>query len=191
MLYPAQIAFGATLTIGAVTVALILIDPLTSTVAMAGFGGGYFAILRFFRGRLIRNSERIAQDQNRVVKAIQEGTGGIRDILIDGTQAVFLDQFRTADRSLRRAQGSNAIIAGTPRVAMECIAMLLVSGLAVVLSGRPGGVVGGLPVLGALALGGQRLLPLYQQFYTAAMQVLGQRALLGSLIQCFGRSFRP
>ena len=183
MLYPAQIAFGATLTIGAVTAALVVIDPLTSTVAMVGFGGGYFVILRFFRGRLIRNSELIAQEQNRVVKAIQEGTGGIRDILIDGTQAVFLDQFRTADRSLRRAQGSNAIIAGTPRVAMECIAMLLVSGLAVVLSGRPGGVVGGLPVLGALALGGQRLLPLYQQFYTAATQVLGQRALLGVALE--------
>jgi ATP-binding cassette subfamily B protein len=66
---------------------------------------------------------------------------------------------------------------------MDGVAMLLISTLAVVLSGRPGGIADGLPVLGALALGGQRLLPLYQQCYAAMASVLGSRALLATTLE--------
>ena len=178
MFGPLQTVIGSALTMVTVTVALVLIDPVVATVAMLSFGGGYVAVTWVFSARLKRNSQRIDREQTRVIKAIQEGIGGIRDVLIDGTQTVFLDQFRSADRPMRQAHGSNRVIQLAPRVVMEGVAMLLVSILAVVLSGRQGGIAGGLPVLGALVLGGQRLLPLYQQFYTAVTTILGYRASL-------------
>ena len=178
MFSPLQTVIGSALTMVTVTVALVLIDPVVATVAIVSFGGGYVAITWAFRARLQRNSQRIDREQTRVIKAIQEGIGGIRNVLIDGTQTVFLDQFRSADRPMRRAHGSNRVIQLAPRVVMEGVAMLLVSTLAVVLSNRQGGIAGGLPVLGALVLGGQRLLPLYQQFYNAVTSIFGYRASL-------------
>jgi ATP-binding cassette subfamily B protein len=183
VLLPVQIASGSLFTIATVMITLILIDPLIATIAVGGFGGGYVATTQIFRNRLKRNSQRIAQEQTRLVKAIQEGTGGIRDILIDGTQSLFLDQFRNSDRPRRQAIGSIHVIAQTPRIVMEGVAMLLISMLAVAVSGQPDGIAGGLPTLGAMALGGQRLLPLYQQCYSAATNVLGRRSLLVNALE--------
>ncbi|MAQ55234.1 MAG: ABC transporter ATP-binding protein [Chloroflexi bacterium] len=183
MFAPLQVVIGSVLTMVTVTGALLLIDPVIAMIAMVGFGGGYVAITWVLSDRLKDNSRRIAQEQTRVVKAIQEGVGGIRDVLIDGTQTVFLDQFRNSDRPMRQAYGSNTVIQRAPRVVMEAVAMLLVAMLAVVLSGRSGGIAGGLPILGALALGGQRLLPVYQQCYQAVTSVLGHRSLLVTALE--------
>ncbi len=178
MFSPLQIALGSVVTMLALTCGLIIIDPVVALVAIVGIGGGYITVTWVFRARLNRNSHRIAREQTLVVKAIQEGIGGFRDVLIDGTQAVFLDQFRNSDKPMRNAQGSNTIIQQAPRIIMEGIAMVLVAVVAVFLSGNPGGIAGGLPILGALALGGQRLFPLYQQCYTAVTTVMGYRSVL-------------
>ena len=188
---PVQIAVGSLITIVSVTVALLLIDPLIAMIAVSGFGGGYAVITRAFRGRLKRNSQQIAQEQTRVLKAIQEGIGGIRDVLIDGTQTLFLDQFRSSDRPIRRAFGSNHVIALAPRIVMEGVAMLLISSLAIVIHNRGNGIAGELPTLGALALGGQRLLPLYQQCYNAATAALGRRASLVNAMEILSQPLPP
>lgn len=178
MLFPLQVAVGSVFTFVSVAIALFVIAPRVTAIAAGSVVGAYVIITRVFRGRLERNSQRISQEQTQVLKAVQEGIGGIRDVLIDGTQAVFVDQFRRSDRELRRAQGGNSVITQAPRLVMEGIATTLIVVLAVALSGRSGGIAGQLPVLGALVLGAQRLLPLVQQCYTAVTTVMGNRAVL-------------
>ena len=178
MLIPLQSAFGSMLTITAIAVVLVMIDPAVALVAFSTIGGGYLLVTKTLSSRLTQNSQQITIDQSSVVRVIQEGLGGIREVLINSTQEVFLNQFRNSDRPMRRRQGSNTVIRQVPRVVMEGIAMLVIAVLAVFLSRRSGGIAGGLPVLGALALGGQRLLPLFQQCYGAATTVLGHRSHL-------------
>ena len=48
---------------------------------------------------------------------------------------------------------------------IEALGLVAVAGLAYLLVSRPAGLAGALPVLGALALGAQRLLPALQQSY--------------------------
>ena len=178
MLFPLQVAVGSVFTFVSVAIALFVIAPRVTAIAAGSVVCAYVIITRVFRGRLERNSQRISQEQTQVLKAVQEGIGGIRDVLIDGTQAVFVDQFRRSDRELRRAQGGNSVITQAPRLVMEGIAMTLIVVLAVALSGRSGGIADQLPVLGALVLGAQRLLPLVHQCYTAVTTVMGNRAVL-------------
>ncbi len=140
----------------AITLALIVIDPMVASVAAVGFGASYALITWMSRRRLHRNSQRIAYEQTQVVKALQEGLGGIRDVLLDGTQPVYCDIYRQADRPLRRAQGNNAFIGQSPRYVMEALGMVLIAALAYALSRQVGGIATALPVLGALALGAQR-----------------------------------
>jgi ABC-type multidrug transport system fused ATPase/permease subunit len=166
-----------------IMVALIAIDPVVALVATIGFGTSYGLITWVSRRRLHRNSRRIADEDTRVIKALQEGLGGIRDVLLDGTQPVYCDIYRQADQPLRRAQGDNVFLSQSPRYAMEALGMVLIAGLAYVLSRQAGGVGTALPVLGALALGAQRLLPALQQSYGAWASMAGSHALLADTIE--------
>jgi ATP-binding cassette, subfamily B, bacterial PglK len=138
----------------------------------------YALIIRLTGKRLAIDGHRIARESTQVIKALQEGLGGIRDILIDGTQATYCEVYQRADLQLRRAQGDNQFVALSPRYGIEALGTLLIAALAYWLARQPGGVASAIPVLGALALGAQRLLPILQQAYSSWSQIRGGQASL-------------
>ena len=75
-----------------------------------------------------------------MIKVVQEGLGGIRDVLLDGTQPVYCDIYRRADYPLRRAQGANMFISTSPRFAMEALGMVVIAALTYGLSRQAGGL---------------------------------------------------
>ncbi len=165
-----------------VTVALIAINPLVALTTTLCSGASYGLIAWIFRRRLNRNSQRIAYEQTQVIKALQEGLGGIRDVLLDGTQPAYCDVYRQADHPLRRAQGNNIFMGQSPRYLIEALGMMVIAGLAYGLGRQTGGVALALPVLGALALGAQRLLPALQQGYNAWAIIVGSHASVADTI---------
>jgi ABC-type bacteriocin/lantibiotic exporter with double-glycine peptidase domain len=167
----------------AIMLALIAIDPIVATFAAFGFGGSYVLITLMTRRSLHRNSQRIANEQTQVVKALQEGLGGIRDVLLDGTQPVYCNIYRQADLPLRKAQGNNSFISQSPRYIMEALGILVIAALAYGLSHQAEGFAKALPVLGALALGAQRLLPALQHIYSNWTSIVGSYASLVDIIE--------
>jgi ATP-binding cassette, subfamily B, bacterial PglK len=178
VMYPLMALISAGVSLLATLLTLLIIDPWIALGAGLGFGVCYGIITWSSRRRLRSNSRRIASEYTLVVKALQEALGGIRDVLLDGTQAVYCDVYRRADQSLRRAQGDNVFISQSPRFSMEAVGMVLIAGLAFGLSRQSDGVTEALPILGALALGAQRLLPAMQQVYSAWASIAGSHALL-------------
>lgn len=162
--------------------ALLVIDPAVALIAAAGFGGSYALITLLTRRRLRLNSRRVADQYTRVIKVLQEGLGGIRDVILDGTQGVFCDIYRGADLIFRQAQGENVFISQCPRYVMEALGLVIIAALAVALSHRPGGLTAALPVLGALAIGAQRLMPALQQAYASWATIAGSHASLADTI---------
>jgi ATP-binding cassette subfamily B protein len=173
----------------AITLALVVIDPTVALIAALAFGSSYLVISWMSRRQLRRNSQRIAEAQTQVVKALQEGLGGIRDVLIDGTQAVYCEVYNQSSQQLRRALGNNVFIGGSPRFVMESLGMVLIAALAFGVSSQPGGVATALPVLGALALGAQRLLPTLQQIFNAWATITGSHASLDNTIDLLDQPF--
>lgn len=161
-----------------ILIALVSVDPLIALVAFGGFGMIYALIIGLTRKRLLIDSQRIARESTHVIKALQEGLGGIRDVLIDGTQQTYCQIYRGADLPLRRAQGNNIFISQSPRYGMEALGMLLIAILAYLLAQQPDGIAKAIPVLGALALGAQRLLPVLQLAYGAWSAIRGGQASL-------------
>ncbi len=145
--------------------ALVAVHPAAATVAGAGFGGSYMLASWVARRRLQHNGLLVAREQTNIIKVVQEGLGGIRDVLLDWTQPVYVEVYRKANSRLRRAAADNQFLAGAPRSVVEAVGIILVVGLACWLSGAPGGLSTALPVLAVLALGAQRLLPVLQQAY--------------------------
>ncbi len=182
VLLPLMTLISSTLLLVAITFALVAIDPMVASFAALGFGTTYGLITWFSRRQLQLNSQYIAHEQTQVVKALQEGLGGIRDVLLDGTQPVYCNNYRQADQRLRRAEGNNAYISQSPRYIIEALGMLLIAATAYVLNSQPGGISTALPVLGALALGSQRLLPALQQIYFSWASIAGSHASMADAI---------
>ena len=161
---------------------LIYVDPLTAAIAAGGFCVVYGLVSVVTRDRLNRNSNAINAAYAQRVQAVQESLGGIRDIILDQSQPVYVDQFARIDRHFRDAQAVNTFIAASPRYVIEAAGMVLIAVLALMMAGREGGLAAGIPVLGALALGAQRLLPLLQQIYVGWAQIAGSRAIVFDIV---------
>jgi ATP-binding cassette subfamily B protein len=157
----------------AIVFVLIYVDPLVCLVTLVLFGSIYIIIARQTKNKKIKNSYVIASQSNKILKFLQEGLGGIRDVLIDGSQHMYLKKYRQSDLILRNAQASNQFASQAPRYIMESFGMILIALLAFYLFSREGGQKSALPSLGIMALGAQRLLPLMQQAYTAWSSIQG------------------
>jgi len=162
--------------------ALLIVDSVMALSAGLVFTGLYWIIIRLFRARLRRNSSIISQAQGSRIKSIQEGLGGIRDVILDGNQSHYLQTFSRVDRQLRNAQATNAFLGQAPRYVVEMIGIALIVGLAFTLTAQPGGLVAALPILGALALGAARLLPLIQQIYQAWASFSGNFSVMEDVL---------
>lgn len=178
------LAFNLLNTVSAIFMALLiisvllLIDPLITTIALLGFGSIYATVTVFTRKRLDSNSRVTNSALNKRVQSIQEGLGGIRDVLLDHTQPVFARRFNQIDWPLRQAQASNYIIGPSPRFAVEALGMVLIALLGYYMTASGGGISAAIPTLGALALGAQRIMPLLQQTYQGWVYVSGNWQVL-------------
>ncbi len=165
-----------------VLILLLWVNPLVAVIAIGGFGFIYLFIIKLSRKRLLADGECIARESTNVIKSLNEGLGGIRDILIGGTQNAYSMAYKNSDQPLRRAQGSSFFISQSPRYGTEALGMLLIVGAAYFLAKQPNGLINAIPTIGALALGAQRLLPVMQQAYSSWSNIQSSRASLSDTL---------
>ena len=182
IILPILLIISASIIFMAIFITLLLVDSSVAIIATLGFGGTYSIVLFLTKKQLLTNSNSISIKSNLLIKSLQEGFGGIRDVLIDGTQEVYCKIFRDVDIPLRKAQAGIVIIGQTPRFIVEAIGITILALLALYLSMRPDGISGAIPVLGVFALAAQRLLPILQQIYQSWTSIIGCNALLKDIL---------
>jgi ATP-binding cassette subfamily B protein len=165
-----------------IVIAIFLINPVVALVTFFCFGGCYGLISYSFKSRVRSNGQIISVNKTYVIKSLQVGMGAIRDVILDGTQQLFVSLYRRADSNLKNAEASNSFIEGSPRFIMESLGIILIAVLAYLLSFYMGGVGNSIPLLGAMALGAQRLLPALQQGYNAITSINGHYASLHEVV---------
>ena len=175
----------------AILTLLLVINPFVACVAFIGFGFIYLIIITLTRKQLTINSRNVAGESTSVIKSLQEGLGGIRDVLIDGSQEIYCQIYHNADSLMRRSQGNNLFIGQSPRYAMEALGMVLIASIAYSLEGESDSIVKAIPILGALAFGAQRLLPVLQQAYSSWSTVQANRISLEDVIDLLKQPLPP
>lgn len=180
VLMPILTIFSSFLMLTMILAALVAINPTIAITACIGFAVIYILIIQGTKKRLLHDSQLISQESNQVIKALQEGLGSIRDVLIDGTQDVYCKIYRDSDIPLRRAKASITIVGGSPRFGIEALGMVLIALLAYSLTDNVNGNLSStaIPILGAMALGAQRMLPVLQLAYTSFTFIRGCEASL-------------
>jgi ABC-type multidrug transport system fused ATPase/permease subunit len=166
----------------AILAALMMVDIVSVLVAGFLFAALYMFVIRVFRSRLKLNSKVINDAQGARIRAVQEGLGGIRDVILDANQSHYTREFARVDRKFRRTQAANVFFSEAPRFFVETIGIMLIVALAYALSQRPGGLMEALPILGALALGAARLLPQVHRIYNAWAKYTGNYKVLEGVL---------
>lgn len=179
---PVLLVISSGLIFTTILIALVAINPILALTVLGGFGFVYALIAVVTKKRIIYDSQRINREEVKVVKTLQEGLGGIRDVLIDGSQEAYLKIYRDADVPLRKSQASIQVIGGAPRFIVEPLGITLIAILAFELAQREGGVGSAIPVLGVLAIGAQRLLPILQQLYGGWAGMRGGQAAMQDVL---------
>jgi ATP-binding cassette, subfamily B, bacterial PglK len=176
ILNPVLVLISSILLIIFIMSALLVIDFTIAVTAFICFGTLYGLTIHLTRKKVKINSKCVAKNSNLMVKSIQEGLGGARDILINESQEFFSTMYRKADLPLRRALGENAFISASPRYIMESIGMALIAVFAYVAIMRNSHEDTLVPILGVLAVGAQRLLPALQQAYNSYTSIMSAHA---------------
>ena len=174
----------AALVSAALVVGLAILQPLVAGSVVLGLGIVYGFLLLSNRRLFDRWGVVNAQAVTDQLQAIQEALGAIRDIQLDHAQASSVLRFSEADRRFRRSTSWIEVLAAAPRFVLEAVLLLLIIFLAVILElVNPKGSADLIAILGAFALGGQRLIPSLQQCYASAAVLRSSQPALQAVSQ--------
>ena len=170
-------------TIVGILVVLVAINIFVTLTAFLGFGALYLLVMTLTRANLRGNSQSIAEKSDLMVKSLQEGLGGIREVLLNNNQQFYVNLYKNSDLQMRRATWRNELIFSGPRFLMEAVGIGIVAIIAYVATLQFGGINQFLPVLGAFVLGAQKLLPAIQKAYASYSRVKGSAYSLKDVLE--------
>ena len=146
---------------------LVIIDPLL-VISIILVVTSIYAFLIYITNKKINfYSTVISKNLDKVVQIIQESLGNIRDVIINNSYNTYIKIYKNYDFPLRKAFGNSKIIAASPKFMIESIAIAVMAIAAYYLSKNSADIKNIIPVLGAIALGSQRVLPMLQSAYSS------------------------
>lgn len=169
---------GSSLLIG-----ILLINRNVAIAAASIFGSAYFLLGYLLRWRLKSNGLKIKSAATKQLKTLQEGLGSIRDILLAGSQSMYLEIYKDADIPQRKLLAENKFLGTFPRYIFESLGVMFMAilGCILALQGAKDEYV--ITTLGAIALGAQRLLPALQSIYNSWSALKSHQAAVTSVVE--------
>ena len=150
---------------------------MIAIVGLLIFAFAYFLLYKIVRKKLVIQGREISQVSTDRFRLMNEGFGGIKDVLLLNRSHDFVKRFEESGTIYARAVGLNAGISTVPRYFMELIAFGSMIGLVLLLIKLHEGDLGTvLPILAVYALAAFKLLPALQQIYASLAQIKGNIA---------------
>ena len=163
--YILQLLTSAFITIGLIITLLIINYKIAISCSFI-FGLFYITIAFSLRKKLSRNSKKESDAAKLQVKVLQEGLGSIRNIIIDKTHEVYQKAYIEVDRPMRIIGSQSQVLSLFPKYVLEAVGICIIALTSLLLTTNSGENET-IPILGAFALGIQRLLPSIQQGYAS------------------------
>ena len=165
-----------------ISVGIFIYNPLIASVGVILFVSGYVIIYKVIRKRIMLYGQHVSTTSTDRFRLMNEGFGGIKDVLLYDRSHEFVNQFQKSGKLLAHAQGVNTALSQAPRYLMELLAFgAMISLVLVLLVTREGDLSQVLPVLAVYALAGFKLLPALQQIYGSVTTIRGNTAAFDAI----------
>ena len=150
------------------SISIFVYDPKVAAIGLSIFAISYFFLFKGVRNRLNKNGIAISEVNEERFRLMNEGFGGIKDVLLMGRDNDFIDRFNKTGKTLAYSQGINAALAQAPRYFVELLAFGSMISLILYLIASHNGNLGMiLPIISVYAIGTIKLLPAFQQIYSS------------------------
>lgn len=176
------------------SISIFLFDPKVALIGIIIFAIAYFVVFNIVSSTLLRNGRTISEIYEERFRLMNEGFGGIKDVLLLGRFNDFINRFNKSGQIFAYNQGVNSALAHIPRYFMELIAFGSMIALVLYLfASHNGNISIILPVLSLYAIAGMKLLPAFQQIYNSLANIKGNVAAFESIKQDLADStkFKP
>ena len=167
-------AISSSLIVFTIFIGLIIVD-IKFTIGLGFcFAVGYLLIASLTKRKLSKNSKIISKASDEKAKAVQEGLGSIREILLEGDQKRFINFYREADLKRHIGRAKNTFMRSFPRFVLEGLGIILFAiGSFVFLAINPDSASILITLMGTLALAASKLLPATQSIYSGWSTIYG------------------
>ncbi|MDC0406566.1 ABC transporter ATP-binding protein/permease [Gammaproteobacteria bacterium] len=150
------------------SIGIFVYDPKVATIGLSIFAISYFFLFKGVRNRLNKNGNAISEVNEERFRLMNEGFGGIKDVLLMGRDNDFINRFKKTGKTLANSQGITAALAQAPRYFIELLAFGSMISLILYLIASHNGNLGLiLPIISVYAIGTIKLLPAFQQIYSS------------------------
>lgn len=151
---------------------IFVYDPKVAIIGLIAFAVAYFFLFKIVKVRLQNNGTAISNVNEQRYRLMNEGFGGIKDIILLGRENFFIKRFNKSGKILAYSQGNSQALALVPRYFMELVAFGSMISLALYLIANHEGNLGVvLPIFSVYALATFKLLPAFQQIYVSLATV--------------------
>jgi HlyD family secretion protein len=155
-----------------ISTAIFIYDPVVAVTGTILFVLAYMTLYKFVRRRLYKNGLLISKMYEKRFQLMNEGFGGIKELLLLGRAPSLIDQFEEAGNVLARSQGVNQSLLQVPRYLMELVAFGVMIALVLYLIAIHDNNLGFiLPVISVYGMAGFKLLPALQQIYYSLAEI--------------------
>jgi HlyD family secretion protein len=164
------------------SVAIVMLNPVVALIGISIFMIAYLVIYKLVKARLEANGNKISKTSEERYRLMNEGFGGVKDVILLGRQADFKQRFGNTSQTLAISQGQNIALSQVPRYFLEVLAFgALIALIISLLIQSQGDLAHVLPLLSVYALAGFKLLPAFQQIYSNLTAIKGNISAFDSI----------
>jgi len=149
---------------------IIVVDPTVALGTVLVLGCGYMFVYRLIRARQVRLGAKMVEASLAVGRISLEGLSGVKELRVLGRESSSTVEYKKSFTELTDTQASNLLASALPRYVIEVFAYagIVAVTLAFVIKGEGTAAI---PSLALYALAGNRLVPIFQQFFAAAITI--------------------
>ncbi|MFM2476543.1 ABC transporter ATP-binding protein [Celerinatantimonas sp. MCCC 1A17872] len=155
-----------------IVISLIYFNPEVAILSFFLFFLTYVILYRVVKNKLYKSGQEITKINGERFKLMNEGFGGVKDILLLGRQHSFYTKYESESIEYGKIQGIILALSQIPKYAIEFVAygsiIFLVLYLIKIYNGHVDSI---LSTLSIYALAGFKLLPSFQQVYVSITQI--------------------
>lgn len=166
------------------SLSIFIYDPMVAITGISIFGITYYIIFKIVKARLSLYGQAISEVNEQRFRLMNEGFGGIKDVLLLGRDKNFIERFNETGNILAYSNGTSTALIQTPRYFLELIAFgSMISMILFLITNHNGNLGIILPILSVYAIGAIKLLPAFQQIYSSTGIIRANIAAFESIQQ--------
>ncbi|MFW3355554.1 ABC transporter ATP-binding protein [Aliarcobacter butzleri] len=167
MVMNAKLVFSIVLSI-----IMFIYNPIVALAGIVIFSLAYLILYKIVKKRLQENGRNISTLSTERFGLMNEGFGGIKDILLLGKSEYFVNRFTKSSVKFAYARGNSMVLGQVPKFFIELLAFASMLSLVLyLLIANKNNLTMILPILSVYALTGFKLLPAFQQIYSSISSI--------------------